>query len=323
MKAAGRYNVLVSVVVPVYKVEDCLERCLDSLRRQSLSDIEVIMVDDSSPDNCGAICERYAEKDKRFVVFHHHENKGLSAARNTGIIKASGDYLMFVDSDDWVHDDFCKEAYECAEQNRADLVMFNFVRCKSDAFKKPSKEFYAFSQGQKSRKEALDYILEDGGNAAWNKIYRKELFDDISYPESFLYEDTGATYKLVYKASCFYYLEKVLYYHCYHQGSITTLMSEKVLTDRARLNTQRYRNLVAWGYNSEMLDYRIKDFALWYFARKKRDMSDPDYKYLYQTIRSSSGIPHRFSKMKIVQFLVFKYCPLLFEVYYTLKGMKI
>lgn len=115
---------LVSVIVPVYKVEDCLRRCLDSLRRQSLSNIEIILVDDASPDRCGEICEEYASKDVRFSVIHQSENRGVSAARNTGIKKAVGNYLMFVDSDDYVHEDFCKLPYECALKNQADLVMF-------------------------------------------------------------------------------------------------------------------------------------------------------------------------------------------------------
>lgn len=105
---------LVSVIVPIYKVEDYLIRCLDSLCRQSLCEIEILLINDASPDRCGEICEKYAAQDARFKVFHHQENKGLSAARNTGIINALADYLMFVDSDDYVHKDFCKLPYDTA-----------------------------------------------------------------------------------------------------------------------------------------------------------------------------------------------------------------
>ena len=96
---------LVSIIVPVYKVEDVLTRCLDSLRKQSLQEIEIILVDDASPDRCGEICARYAAEDSRFRIIQHAKNRGLSAARNTGIAHASAGYLMFVDSDDWVHED--------------------------------------------------------------------------------------------------------------------------------------------------------------------------------------------------------------------------
>ena len=115
---------LVSIIVPVYKVEDVLARCLDSLCRQSLRDIEIILVNDASPDRCGEICEQYAAQDERIRVFRHPENRGLSAARNTGIALSSANYLMFADSDDWVHEDFCKLPYECAVKHQADMVIF-------------------------------------------------------------------------------------------------------------------------------------------------------------------------------------------------------
>ena len=121
---------LISVIVPVYKVEDCIVRCLDSLRRQSFTNIEILLIDDASPDNCGKICELYAEKDSRFRVIHNLTNQGLSVARNIGITNARCDWLMFVDSDDWVHKDYCKEAYECAIDYQADLVLFRFQRIK-------------------------------------------------------------------------------------------------------------------------------------------------------------------------------------------------
>ena len=111
---------LVSVIVPVFKAEKYLGRCLDSLCRQSLKNIEILLIDDASPDQCGEICEQYAANDRRCKVIHNTVNKGVSAVRNIGIENAAGEYLMFADSDDWVHEDFCKDAYECAVQNQAD-----------------------------------------------------------------------------------------------------------------------------------------------------------------------------------------------------------
>ena len=142
---------LVSVVVPVYKVEDVLSRCLDSLRRQSLQDIEIILVNDASPDRCGEICEQYAAEDRRFKVIHHPENRGLSAARNTGIAHASADYLMFVDSDDWVHEDFCKLPYECAVQQQADLVIFCHQFIDRNGLQRPIKREKGRSSSVKAR----------------------------------------------------------------------------------------------------------------------------------------------------------------------------
>lgn len=317
---------LVTVIVPVYKVEDYLERCLDSICRQSLSDIEIILVNDASPDKCGDICEKYALEDRRIKVYHHTENKGLSAARNLGIKNATGKYLMFVDSDDWVHEDFCKAAYQCAEQHQADLVMFNYVRVKHGEMVDGNlpKVFKSFSEGAKAKEESLNIMLADGGNAAWNKLYRKELFDDIIYPEGFLYEDTGATYKLVFTANHFYFLDKILYYQYIRPGSITTSrLTLKVLSDRAILNTQRYRDLTAWGFHSEMLEYRYLNFALWYCIHQKRDLSNPEYVYLAHSLQSCSVIPRTFSVQKKCFIYLFKYCPWLFELMFKIKGEKI
>ena len=315
---------LVSVIVPVYKVEDCLERCLDSLCRQSLTEIEILLIDDASPDKCGEICEEYAAGDARIKVFHQPENKGLSAARNLGIKNAAGNYLMFVDSDDWVHDDFCREAYDCAVCHQADMVMFNRVRVfQSGDGVSVSKPDSVFSEGYKTTWEALDIMLTDGGNAAWNKLYKKELFAGISYPEGYVYEDTGATYKLVVKAARVYYLAKELYYHCFRSGSITSQkVSKKGLKDRAALNSQRYRDLVAWGYDSESLDYRLKKFALWYCIRKIEEMNDPDYAFLAQGLRSGS-IPKRFTRKQKLQVILFRYFPSVFEFMCSLRGTKI
>lgn len=317
---------LVSVIVPVFHVEPYLRCCLDSLCKQSLSDIEVILVDDASPDSCGDICEEYAANHAHFMVFHQPENKGLSAARNLGIKHATGKYLMFVDSDDWVHEDFCKEALEYAESHQADLVMFNYKRIKEtdDAIENVSAVFRSFREGYHDSHDAMDMILASGGNAAWNKIYRRYLFDDISYPEGFLYEDTGATYKLVHKASRFCYLNRALYFQRIRPGSITTTgVSKKVLNDRAILNSKRYRDLVAWGYQSEMLDYRFAYFALWYCVNAKKDLSNPDYVYITEALQSYRKCPKGFSgKLKIL-FYLYKYCSLLFELLFSMKGGRV
>ena len=310
----------VSVIVPVYKVEVYLAHCLDSLCQQSLSDIELLVIDDASPDGCGAMCDDYATKDARITVFHQPENRGLSAARNLGIRHAKGQYLMFVDGDDWVREDFCQAAYECAEQHQADLVMFNYARVVHSEVSRHEepKVFTSFTEGLHTKEESLDMMLEDGGNAAWNKIYRKDLFDGITYPEGFLYEDTGATYKLVYKASCFYFLDQTLYFQYIRPNSITqSKITPKMLNDRAILNTQRYCDLKAWGFDSEMLESRLINFALWYCFYQKRDMSNPAYANLMEAVRSCPAAPKTFSLKKKVIFYLFKYCPWLAELLFS------
>lgn len=304
---------LVSVIVPVYKVEDYLERCLNSLCRQSLKDIEILLIDDASPDQCGKICDQYAAQDTRIQVIHHPKNRGLSAARNTGISQATADYLMFVDSDDWVHVDFCKAAYESAIQYQADLVMFRYQKVTNQQCPIKNDTKNHLSSGYKTRLEAMDLLFNTVDSAAWNKLYRKELFNTISYPEGYLNEDQGTTYKIVWKANRIYYLNKVLYYYFYcRAGNISSLKTEKAAHDLIEMTLQQYHDLAAWGYPSDKLESLLLSRALAYCIRKYPDLTDPRYAFCSKTLKSKS-IPKNISLKSKVLILLFKYCPSLFE----------
>lgn len=316
---------LVSVIVPVYKVEDCLPRCLDSLCSQTLKDIEIILVDDASSDRCGAICEEYAAKDKRVKVLHHAENRGLAAARNSGMRAASADYLMFVDSDDYVHKDFCRLPYGCAVQNSVDLVMFRYQR-----FGYPVKLGFAnnnvfsklVSLGHKEQWEAIDIVL-NGYPQAWNKLYKKTLFQNISYPEGYYFEDVGATHKVVWQASNIYFIEDVLYFKCYRDSSITTLKTEKAMKDWFQMCMLQYRDLAAWGYPSDKLNRLFYNILLFYCMKRKRDFSDSNYVYCVNALCSINNMPENFSWKKKVLIIILKYCPPLFELVCNLWGLKV
>ena len=330
MKNANRKKI--SVIVPVYKVEDCLERCLNSLCRQSLRDIEIILVDDASPDRCGNICEEYAAKDVGFKVIHHLENKGLSAARNTGIANATCDYLMFVDSDDYVHKDFCKLPYECAVRYQADLVMFRFqyVSDKKIHFLRssilyffPKKSTALLGNGYKDKIESIELLHNDVQDYVWNKLYHKNVFKDIVYPVGFLYEDIGTTYKTILKANRIYYLNKVLYYNCYFTGSITTTKTEKALKDKIEMSLQQYNDLAEWGeFSPEKLDMYLKGIALFYCIHKKKNDSDTKYTFFASMLRFSKIIPVDFSLGRKFLFILLKFSPSLFELICTLCGRK-
>ena len=312
---------LVSVIVPVYKVEDVLTRCLDSLCRQSLQNIEIILVDDASPDRCGEICEQYAVEDTRFKVIHHPENRGPSAARNTGISHASADYLMFVDSDDWVHEDFCKLPYECAVQNRADLVMFCH-QCidKNGSPQLKKKEDRGF--GKLTRLEAVEVLIHKVTVVAWNKLYNKKLFQTVSYPEGYFYEDIGTSYKTVLLADTIYYLNDVLYYYCLHEGSITTRKTEKALSDYFEMCMKQNKDLAAWGYPADKLELLLHTIALNYCMWKKPDADDANYAFCQKTLQSAKQIPKGFTWRRKVMFLLLKYCPSLFDLVCEMRGKR-
>lgn len=323
---------LVSVIVPVYKVEDVLARCIDSLCRQSLRDIDILLVDDASPDRCGEICEEYASKDARIRVFHHMENRGLSAARNTGIAHATAEYLMFVDSDDWVHVDFCRLPYKCAVQQQADLVIFRHSRGNNhkssgntNASKQNPETAALLQSGVKTKVEALDLMLFAGvGIVAWNKLYHRTLFKSgsISYPVGRLYEDLGTTYKTVLQSSRIYYLDAALYNKCNYDGSITTLKTEKALRDWIEMYLQQYRDLAAWGYPPDKLESLVNDTALTYLIQKKPDAGDTNSVFCRNKLQSAKKIPDNFTWQRKVLFVFLKYCPPLFDLVCEMWGKR-
>lgn len=177
----------ISIIVPVYKVEKYLRKCVDSILAQTFTDFEVILVDDGSPDNSGKICDEYAEKDNRVRVIHK-ENGGLSSARNAGIDVARGKYLGFVDSDDYIDEDMYEILYENLKIHDADISSVELIPFYGDRYKKANKEKKVIIL---NKKEAIKSVLEGTQfyAYAWNKLYRKELFKDNRYLDGKTFEE--------------------------------------------------------------------------------------------------------------------------------------
>lgn len=191
----------ISVIVPVYKVEQYLHRCVDSILMQSFRDFELILVDDGSPDSCGSICDGYAASNPAVHVLHQ-ENGGLSAARNTGIDwvmnNSDSQWLAFVDSDDWVHRDYLKRLYEAVEDTGCRISMCFFRRTGGEPL--PDS-----SDGGVCALGADDFYCTEqvsSGNVvvAWNKLYHRSLFRKLRFPVGKLNEDEFTTYRAVYEA---------------------------------------------------------------------------------------------------------------------------
>ena len=249
----------VSVIVPIYNVEAYLPRCLDSLRRQTLSHIEIILIDDGSSDGCGEIADRYAREDGRFRVIHQ-ANAGLSAARNRGIELAFAPYLMFVDSDDWVEPDFCRIPFEAAEEHGADLVIFRHWR---DGFGRKNTKCISVPEGVIPKKDAMKLLYCGIGESAWNKLYLRKLFNEVRYPEGYVYEDIGTTYKVVHKAEKIWSTNTALYHYCFRADSI---VGSKTIDSRRNFYEMRKRaidGLKAYGY-SKLAEGLLADTSLSY-----------------------------------------------------------
>ena len=212
---------LISVIVPIYKVEPYLKRCVDSLIQQTYQTIEIILVDDGSPDNCGKICDEYASRDHRIKVIHK-ENGGLSDARNVAIPIAKGDYISFVDSDDWVSEFYIENLYKAIIKNNSDLAFSWF----ENAFEgKPilAKACNDLKSYQcLERVECLKRLLyQDGVEVnACGKLYRGNVLQELRYPLGKLYEDIPVTYEAIKCSPKIALIKNVDYYYFQRSDSI-------------------------------------------------------------------------------------------------------
>ena len=212
-------NDLVSIIIPVYNVENYLLRCVESILKQTYENIEIILSDDGSKDKSGQLCDSLALKDKRIKVLHC-ENKGLSEARNRGLRIAGGKYVCFVDSDDWVDKDFVLKLLYTLKKTKSDISECKFKRT-TDAEAKGNKNGSISSLDTKS---ALDLLCDDNYAkhiVVWNKMYKKSLFDKIEFPIGKLHEDEFTTHKLFSKATKVGFVDDELYFYFFNKNSIT------------------------------------------------------------------------------------------------------
>ena len=209
----------ISVIVPVYKVEPYLHRCVDSILYQTFSDFELILVDDGSPDNCGAICDEYAAKDSRVVVIHQ-ENRGQAAARNKALEMARGEWIAFVDSDDWVHPRFLEVLLENARKNQAKISICAHARVAAfGAFELLSGEA---ARGWHGAEYVRKCFLGEVPHKAWllcDKLFHRDCFATCRLPIGRIYEDNATVYKLLYEADRIAECDEVLYFYFRNEGS--------------------------------------------------------------------------------------------------------
>lgn len=276
---------LISIIVPVYKVEAFLPRCVDSILSQTYSNIEVILVDDGSPDRCGQICDDYASRDVRVKVIHK-PNGGLSSARNAGIEIASGEYITFVDSDDWVDIDSYERLYGLIEKYDTQMACAGRYDAQESGEETPGlcpeKEEAVSGEELASR----IFRWENIDTAAWDKIYHRSLFSEIRYPVGVIGEDLPVSYRLALKAGkCA--LGNFSFYHYYHrQGSITTskiserdfyfpesamkIYEDICLNYPAIQDSARYLKTRALGWTVQMLDIQPENTRKQYAIASKK-----------------------------------------------------
>ena len=211
-------NNTVSVIVPVYNVENYVSRCVESLINQTYKNLEIILVDDESKDSSGLICDEYAKKDTRIKVIHQM-NMGLSGARNSGLDAATGGYVFFVDSDDYIALDTIEKMHRHLLQCNADVVACGFAHVYDD---RPEKVVTSPNPGMWSGRESVIQMMRTNNvcTVAWNKLYKRGLWESVRFPVGKVHEDEATTYKLLYTAKLVTYMPDPFYKYYQRSGSI-------------------------------------------------------------------------------------------------------
>lgn len=297
---------LVSVIVPCYKVEQYLPNCIGSIINQSYDNWELILVDDGSPDNCGDICDEYAKQDNRINVVHK-ENGGLSSARNAGMKIMKGDFVTFLDSDDYLHKDTLKTLVGYAEKYDAQLVQCDFVRGDETKFPiwKDDEKVTEYDNHTIFTKFVAKIIV-------CGKLYKRDLLDGIIMPEGIINEDDWTTWKLYYRASKIIVTNRPLYYYTVNPNSIMSSAKEKPDTRYYGAYDERIQFFVV-NKEKKLEDVSrlqfCKSLLLSYsnkqLTKKQRKEIRTRFKDNWQILKTSNVIP---SILKIL-FFGFTACP--------------
>lgn len=224
---------LVSIIVPIYKVEPYLRRCLDSIVNQTYTNLEIILVDDGSPDGCPQICDEYAAKDKRIVVIHK-ENGGLSDARNAGLDICKGEYIFFIDSDDWIKTDTIEFLYKITQDKKSDIVIGDYITTTETGYhqkQSTSKHIIEMSLFNLLKCHQPGHPLFTQVVAAWNKLIKRDIAKKWSFPKGAICEDHYTTYKYFFSASKVILTNKKTYYYRTREGSIVNNLAKDPIRD--------------------------------------------------------------------------------------------
>lgn len=221
---------MISIIVPIYKVEGLLDRCVQSILYQTYTDLQIILVDDGSPDGCGAMCDMYQRADKRIQVIHK-PNGGLSDARNAGLRIAEGEYVGFVDSDDYIHPEMYETLLHNLSDTHSDVSICGFQRLDEGQCPGPAgdNKLHVFENSG-----IIEQLVENNNMktvVAWNKLYKREIFDGIWYEKGRIREDEFIIYDILSRAQRIVYTDMEMYYYIKRAGSIIGSNNVKGIND--------------------------------------------------------------------------------------------
>ena len=291
-------NYKVSIVVPVYKVEKYLKRCLDSIISQTYKDLEVILVDDESLDNSGQMCEEYAAK-YPYIKVIHQKNMGLSGARNSGTKIASGDYVTYIDSDDFVTPDYVEYLIGLIEKYDADVSVASFIyQYDSKPIKEPQKDNVSECLTPVQALQRMNYG-HGMSVTAWSKMYKRELVLRYPYPVGRIYEDVATTYKIIGDCERVAYGNRQVYYWIQRMESIMhASFSEKqydgILSAAEQLqyvkkNIPEAENAAKYRYAAKCVELLAASFFSGVGNREYKRLKDYAAPYIWDVVRDPNA----------------------------------
>lgn len=262
-------NELISIVVPIYNVENYLRMCLDSIQNQTYQNFECLLINDGSPDNSADICREYLAKDARFRYFEK-ENGGSSSARNFGIERSEGEYVTFVDSDDWLEHDALQLLYDALKKENADISIgryncYDESRCQYLFYDSNPDDSLEVIEGKEIiDREGVEEMKTGNWTVAYLKLIKRELLQDLPFPIGKMAEDTYWTWKVLLKASKVVYLNRCIYwYRVGLTGTLSNTWSEKRMYDEIEAREEKIAILAS-------LDYDLTNHILVYKNRLQR-----------------------------------------------------
>lgn len=302
----------ISVIVPVYNVEAYLDRCIKSIIKQTYNNLEIILIDDGSSDKSSCICDQWAACDDRIIVIHK-TNCGLSAARNSGIEVASGTYISFIDSDDCVDPFFIETLYNTLITGNAEIsvVYYKMFKDERAPLLNHNKRYKAEIL---SRKDAVMRLFSDVkfGNYACNKLYKRELFDDIRYPYGKKMEDLGVTYKLLFLCNSVALVKAPLYFYYQRADSILHTPCKSFYNDRYELSKERFLFL-------EKIYPDLDDNYVFFFKiiiESLPYLDDAEFVYAKNEAQTLWGRVSHMTELKVrIKYDLFRYIP---NIYFKL-----
>ena len=256
----------ISIIVPIYNIQEFLEKCVKSIQKQTYNNLEIILVDDGSTDNCKNMCDEFALKDERIKVIHK-KNGGLSSARNEGIKKATGNYVCFVDGDDYIREDYCEVLYNALIKTKSDVSAVAYKEIKNvktriyNSASRSKKEFDDSCTIYNEDEIIIQFLHWKNFRIAWNKLYKAEIIKNQYFKEGATFEDMFFNYKVLSNCNRVAYVNSPCYCYIRRDGSISTTYSEKNLNDFAdaiidvftnvkekfpQLNKHNYFALLQW-----------------------------------------------------------------------------